>query len=381
MIRRWWRDRRRERGIVSGKRQNWSMGVTALIAAGVFVLVLRDPLIECGRNVTDQFWDQTRNGITLGSIYAMIALGYTMVYGVLQLINFAHSEVFMVGTVVTLYSFRNWFGISEPQAGFALIGILAVTLLLCMAGSGLLAVLLERLAYRPLRKRGAPRLSFLISAIGASFFIQYLFVLMDGTHNIGDLLPIVPSWGFLELPAVMGPNPQSVPEVMDTTQLFTVFGASFTNKRVMVIVTAFVMLFILDRFVRTTRTGRGIRAVAQDAEAAAMMGVNTDRIVVTTFLVGGIMAGAAAMLYLIVLGVPAFWYIGFRPGIKAFTAAVLGGIGNIRGAMAGGLLLGVVEAYSVPCFGAQWTDLTAFVVLVLVLMFKPTGIFGEEVGH
>ena len=326
--------------------------------------------MDCLSNVADQFWDQTRNGLTLGSIYAMIALGYTMVYGVLQLINFAHSEVFMVSTVATLFAFRDWFGVDEPLAGVALVAVILATLVICMAASGSLAVLLERFAYRPLRKRGAPRLSFLISAIGASLFIQYLFVLMDGQHSLF----------FIPLPNILGPAPQPVPEVMETAPVFHLFGATVTNKRLLVIVTAIVMLVILDTFVRKTRFGRGIRAVAQDPEAASLMGVNIDRVVVVTFLVGGVMAGAAGLLYLIVLGAPAFWFIGFLPGIKAFAAAVLGGIGNIRGAMLGGLILGMVEAYSVPCFGTQWTNVTAFVVLVLVLMFRPTGILGEQVA-
>lgn len=301
----------------------------------------------------------------------MIALGYTMVYGVLQLINFAHSEVFMVSLVVALYAFGSWFGITEPQTGLALVAILGATLIMCMAASGALAVLLERFAYRPLRRRGAPRLSFLISAIGASFFIQYLFVLMDGQHNLL----------FFKLPNILGLAPRPIEEVMDTTTVFSIADTTFTNKRILVIVTAFIMLFVLDRFVRGTRVGRGIRAVAQDAEAAAMMGVNIDRVVVVTFFVGGLMAGAAGLLYQIVLNANAWWFVGFLPGIKAFTAAVLGGIGNIRGAMAGGLILGLVENYSVPCFGEQWKDVTAFVVLVVVLMFKPTGLFGEQVGH
>jgi branched-chain amino acid transport system permease protein len=167
---------------------------------------------------------------------------------------------------------------------------------------------------------------------------------------------------------------------MKTETVFTIFGTAVSNKRVLVVVVAFAMLFVLDRFVRRTRLGRGIRAVAQDAETAAMMGVNIERIIVTTFFIGGVMAGAAGLLYVLVLGVPAFWYIGFVPGLKAFTAAVLGGIGNIRGAMLGGILLGMVEAYTVPCFGAQWTNVVAFVVLVLVLLVRPTGILGEQVG-
>ncbi len=327
--------------------------------------------MTCVTNVVDQFWDQTRNGLTLGAIYAMLALGYTMVYGVLQLINFAHSEIFMIGTVVTLYAIRNWFGLSEPVAGIGLVLVIVGALIPAMLASGGAAVLLERLAYRPLRRRGAPRLSFLISAIGASLFIQYLFVLMDGHHYIL----------FVRLPAILGPSPAPIPDVWTTHSVFTLFGTNWTNKQLAVILGAVAMLFVLDRFVRTTRLGRGIRAVAQDPEVASMMGVNIDRIVVTTFFVGGVMAGAAGVMYVLVLGVPAFWFIGFIPGIKAFTAAVLGGIGNIRGAMLGGIVLGMVEAYAVPCFGADWIDVTAFAVLVLVLLFRPTGLLGEQVHN
>jgi branched-chain amino acid transport system permease protein len=292
------------------------------------------------------------------------------VYGVLQLINFAHSEVFMVATVVTLFAVRNWFGITEPVSGVLLVLVLLGSLIPAMLASGATAVGIERLAYRPLRRRGAPRLSFLIAAIGMSLSIQYLFVLMDGQHYLF----------FLRLPAILGPNPQVVPPVIKTETLFNLFGEPVTNKRVMVIVVAVVMLFILDTIVRKTRIGRGIRAVAQDAETAAMMGVDIDRVVVLTFFLGGVMAGAAGMMFTIVPGAPAFWNIGFFPGIKAFTAAVLGGIGNIRGAMLGGLLLGMVEAYGTACTSAQWTNVIAFVVLVVVLMFRPTGILGEQVG-
>jgi branched-chain amino acid transport system permease protein len=332
-----------------------------LIAAGVG---------DCLNGVYHQFWDQTVNGLSIGAIYAMIALGYTMVYGVLQLINFAHSEVFMVGTVITLYAFRNWFGIENPVGGVALVAVLLGTLLPAMFFSGLTAVTIERVAYRPLRRRGAPRLSFLISAIGASLTIQYLFNLADGRHFIGPL----------RIPALLGASPVPLPEVMKTHTAFTLFGAHVTNKRVLAIVVAVVMMIMLDRFVSGTRLGRGIRAVAQDKETASLMGVDIDRVIFVTFFLGGVMAGAAGLLYMVVLGVPTQWIIGFLPGIKAFTAAVLGGIGNIRGAMVGGLVLGLVESYSVPCFGARWRDVVAFVVLVLVLMFRPTGILGERIG-
>ncbi len=329
-----------------------------------------ESVTDCLTNVYHQFWDQTRNGITLGSIYAMIALGYTMVYGVLQLINFAHSEVFMIGTVIVLYAFRNWFGITEPVGGVTLILVMVGALIPAMFFSGLTAVTIERVAYRPLRRRGAPRLSFLITAIGASLTLQYFFNLADGRHYIGPI----------PIPALLGPTPVSLPEAMDSKTAFTFLGAVVTNKQILVVVVAFVMMIGLDRFVSRTRLGRGIRAVAQDKETASLMGVNIDRIIVATFFIGGIMAGAAAVLYMVVLPVPTTWFIGFAPGIKAFTAAVLGGIGNIRGAMVGGLVLGLVEAYSVPCFGARWQTVVAFVVLVLVLMIRPSGILGEKIG-
>jgi branched-chain amino acid transport system permease protein len=337
------------------------IGLGIAIAVGLVVLLFLA--------IRDQFWAQTRNGLSLGAIYAMIALGYTMVYGVLQLINFAHSEVFMVGTVITLYAFRNWFGVEDPSGGVGAYLLILAAMVPAMIFAGITAVTLERVAYRPLRKRGAPRLAFLISAIGASLAISYLFRLMDGQHSL-----LV-----YDLPNLLGPNPQSIPSPLLTQEPITILGTPIQNTRLLVIAVAFAMMFTLDRFVRGTRLGRGIRAVAQDQETAALMGVNIDRVIVVTFLVGGLMAGAAGTLWGVALQTTK-WNIGFLPGIKAFTAAVLGGIGNIRGAMAGGILLGMVEAYSVAVIGAQWKDVTAFVVLVVVLMFRPTGLFGERVG-
>jgi branched-chain amino acid transport system permease protein len=329
------------------------------LAVGVMVLVII--------GIREQFWAQTRNGLTLGAIYAMIALGYTMVYGVLQLINFAHSEVFMIGTVVTLFAFRNWFGVTDSLGGMALVLVIVGALIPAMLVSGLTAVALERVAYRPLRKRGAPRLAFLISAIGASFAISYAFNLMDGNHYIFDL----------RLPAILGAAKEKAPVVMQSETAFSVFGTPVQNTRLLVILVAVGMMVLLDRTVRQTKLGRGIRAAAQDAETASLMGVNIDRVIVATFLIGGIMAGAAGTLWGVFFGT-AQWNIGFLPGIKAFTAAVLGGIGNLRGAMAGGILLGLVEAYGSAAIGARWKDVIAFVVLVAVLMFRPTGIFGEQ---
>jgi branched-chain amino acid transport system permease protein len=323
--------------------------------------------VDCLTSVADQFSDQTRNGLTLGAIYAMIAIGYTLVYGVLQLINFAHSEVFMVSTIVSLYAYRDWFDVTDPATGIALVLLLIGALIPAMIASGGTAVVLERLAYRPLRKRGAPRLAFLISAIGASLAIQYLFVLMDGRHSLL----------FLPLPNVLGPSPQKVPTVISQDPILTVFGAGWSLRRVLVIVVAVAMLIVADRFVNRTRLGRGIRAVAQDPQTASMMGVDIDRIVVLTFLLGGLLAGAAGVLYTLNFEV-ARWNIGFLPGLKAFTAAVLGGIGNLRGAMLGGLVLGLVEAYGTACTAPQWSSVIAFLVLVGVLLFRPTGILGEQ---
>lgn len=324
---------------------------------------------DCVDGVINQFWDQTVNGLTAGSIYAMIALGYTMVYGVLQLINFAHSEVFMVSTVVTLHALKEWFGVTGALHGATLIVVFLGVLLAAALSSGVTALTIERFAYRPLRKRGAPRLSFLISAIGASLAIQYLFALMDGRHSLL----------FWTLPNLQGPSARQVPRFVQSDPLFSVFGTNVTNKHVLVVGVALVMLFLLDRFVNKSHVGRGIRAVAQDPEAASMMGVNIDRVVVTTFFIGGIMAGAAGLLYIVTLNGSSHWQIGFILGIKAFSAAVLGGIGNIRGAMLGGVLLGLAEKYGGSCFGTEWETAISFVVLVLVLLFKPSGLLGEQV--
>jgi branched-chain amino acid transport system permease protein len=348
---------------IEGRKLPQSVRIAGVTLAVVAFLIL--VFIAIG----DQFWDQTRNGLVRGSIYAMIALGYTMVYGVLQLINFAHSEIFLIGTVTAMFAIRDWFGVTEPQTGIALVLVLVGTLIPAMVVSGLAAVALERIAYRPLRKRGAPRLAFLISAIGASFAISYFFRLADGAHSLL----------FIKIPNLLGPGPKGVPVVMQPAKVFSLFGAEVRNRDILVVAVAIVMMIVLDTFVRKTKTGRGIRSVAQDAETAALMGVNIDRIIMYTFLIGGLMAGAAGMLFDVFFRFTRFT-VGFLPGIKAFTAAVVGGIGNLRGAMAGGLLLGLFEAWGSSFFGQQWRDVIAFVVLVVVLMFRPTGIFGERVG-
>ena len=234
-------------------------------------------------------------------------------------------------------------------------------LFVAMVFSGGSAVLLERIAYRPLRRRGAGRLAALISAIGASLAIAEAF------GNWVSRNPV----GFSD---VAGGR------ILDNSIVFSFFGADVTNRQILVIVSAIVMMIVLDQVVQRTRLGRGIRAVAQDAETATLMGVNIDRVIMYTFLLGGIMAGGAGMLYMVYFEVTRFT-IGFLLGVKAFTAAVLGGIGNLRGALLGGLLLGLIENYGAGLFGGQWKDVVAFAVLVLVLMVRPTGILGESLGR
>jgi branched-chain amino acid transport system permease protein len=290
-------------------------------------------------------------GLTTGSIYALIALGYTLVYGVLQLINFAHSEVFMGGSLAGFLALEAF--THHGQNTGAIYFYLAI--IPGMLAGGLIAVALERFAYRPLRRRGATRLTYLISAIGASLLLQNIVLLWRGNSY------------------------ENYPTTITAEPVFTLGTVDVFNRDIILFVAMLVMMVGLDRFVRWTRTGKGIRAVAQDVETAGMMGVNIDRVIVITFLLGGLLAGGGGVLYGMYFGRTRF-DIGFIPGIKAFTAAVLGGIGNIRGALVGGLTLGIIENVGSGCLGNQWKDVITFVVLVLVLMIRPTGLLGEGVG-
>jgi branched-chain amino acid transport system permease protein len=303
-------------------------------------------------------------GLTRGSMYALIALGYTLVYGVLQLINFAHSEVFMSGAFGSFLVVRAIVGDGGGVSGIGAVFVIIAGLLSGAVSGAVIAFLLERVAYRPLRRRGAPKLAFLISAIGASFFLSQLF---------GKLFNR------------LGQN--QFPTYFDANKtLFTIGGASVRLLQVIIIVSALLLMLFLDRLVSGTKLGRGIRATAEDAPTAALMGVDIDRTISRTFIIGGALAGAAGFLF----GSAFVFYntMGFIPGIKAFAAAVLGGIGNIRGAMIGGLLLGVAENLiptapwvSSAWIGIQWTDVVAFVILILILVFRPTGILGERLGR
>ncbi|MBB2987784.1 branched-chain amino acid ABC transporter permease [Terracoccus luteus] len=320
----------------------------------------------------DNFAALTITGITLGAVYALIALGYTLVYGVLRLINFAHSEVFMFGTFAALWVVMLLGGKAGGSVGQVVFWI-AMMFIAAMAMSGLIAVLLERVAYRPLRKRNAPPLVALISAIGASFVLSEAMGLREkiaGWVGLDD-----------ELRSYVrnSRNAVGLPDIMRKEPLFNIGGYNVTNVDILVILGAVAVMIVLDQFVKRSRLGRGIRAVAQDPEAAALMGVNRDRVIQVTFLVGGVMAGAAAVFYLLRIGITRY-DVGFILGVKAFTAAVLGGIGNLRGALLGGFILGLAENYGSAIVGTQWKDVVAFVLLVVILLFRPTGLLGESLG-
>jgi branched-chain amino acid transport system permease protein len=297
-------------------------------------------------------------GLEQGSVYSLIALGYTLVYGVLQLINFAHSEVFMTGgfgsflVVNGIVGHRHLTGAMVPLT--ALAGLLSGAA--CGAG---IAWLLEKVAYKTLRRRGAPKLAFLISAIGASLFLSNL---------AGKLFNRLPNNAF---PTYFNVN----------HRVFSIGSATFSLIQVMIIGSAIIMMVFLDRLVNQTKLGSSIRAVAEDAPTAALMGIDIDKTISRTFVIGGALAGAAGFLFGTAFGVSNL--MGFTPGVKAFAAAVLGGIGNIRGAMIGGLLLGEAEVLitALHFVGAQWNDVVSFVVLVLILLVRPTGILGERLGR
>ncbi|MFC0528369.1 branched-chain amino acid ABC transporter permease [Phytohabitans kaempferiae] len=307
----------------------------------------------------------TTTGLEQGAIYALVALGYTLVYGVLRLINFAHSEVFMIGTVSAMAMWQV-IGFDQNSAvnGFGIVLVLIFTgLIAAVIGSTVTAVLVERVAYRPLRRRNAPPLAFLITAIGASFVLAEFIGLFSDDLGIGGQRA-----------------PFGMVDVIKSDVVVSLGGWEITNTQIVVVVSAILMLIALDMFINRSRLGRGIRAVAQDADTAALMGVNKDRVIMLVFVIGGIMAGAAALLWNLTYGYSRF-NVGFLIGLKAFAAAVLGGIGNLRGALLGGLLLGIVENYASGLFGTEWKHFTAFFVLIVLLMFRPTGLLGESLGR
>lgn len=306
-------------------------------------------------NFLDQFWSLTFGGLSLGFIYILIALGYTMVYGVLRMINFANSEVFMVGTFASIIIIRDVYKFtqtSEYATGLRLWLILGTALLASMLVSGVLSVAVEFVAYRRLRRRNSGVLAPLISAIGVSM------VLAETVRIMTDSRPV------------------AAPRAMEKSFIGKFFDADIRLDNTIIIFAAVILLVLLLAFVNKTRLGKAIRAVSMNPSAAKLMGINIDGVVSITFLVGGLMTGAAGFFYVLKYENSSF-SIGFELGIAAFTAAILGGIGNIKGAFYGGLALGLLETYASFFLGTQWKAVTVFVVLVLVLYTRPNGLFGE----
>jgi branched-chain amino acid transport system permease protein len=320
------------------------------------------------------FFQQLIVGVSTGAIYALVALGYTMVYGIIELINFAHGDIFMIGTFVVI-SILGVLGITTAThlTGWPLISTMIIALVGSMLVCAVLGVVIERIAYRPLRN--APRIAPLISAIGVSLILEDVGKLWKG-NNLVSIPQYFPSQNFH-----IGPKD----------------GVDISSVNILVIVVAVALMFALQWLVTRTRTGRAMRAVAQDREAAALMGVNVDRIISITFFIGAGLAGAAAFIW--GLAFPAtFFFIGFTLGLFAFTAAVLGGIGNLVGAMLGGILIGVIEALAslipdttdpsyqgifglrigLPHGGPAWHEAVIFAVLILILVFRPSGLLGER---
>jgi branched-chain amino acid transport system permease protein len=295
-------------------------------------------------------------GLSNGLIFALVALGYTLVYGIIELINFAHGSVFMLGSMIALFFIATVFKISASTQPVVLIGEILLIILLTMVITSAINVSIERVAYRPLRH--APKLAPLISAIGVDFVLQNIALLIAGPANKG-IDPILP-----------------------TNNLLAGFGITTISVTLQQLFVGFVtlpLLVALSWFVGKTRQGRSMRATAQDPDTAGLMGVDVNRTIALTFLIGGALAGAAGVVQILFNNVTV-WNLGFRFGLNAFTSAVLGGIGNLPGAVVGALVLGQINAFSDRYLSANWTNAIVFGVLILVLVFKPTGILGQQLA-
>jgi branched-chain amino acid transport system permease protein len=312
-----------------------------LMGLALVIFFVRDP---------QQTLDDVKTGLSNGTIWALIALGYTLVYGIIELINFAHGEVFMIGSFVAV-SIWQTFGVDEKSALIVQLLMMLAALAIAMVASGTLNVMIERVAYRPLR--GAPKLAPLITAIGMSFILQ----------NVGLL------WR---------PTPDTSPDLIGSqTDYFKIFGVAIEHSDVFAVAVTVPLLVALVWFVGTTRYGKAMRATAQDPDAARLMGINVDRTISLTFLLGGLLAGAAGLIYALYNGTIQFNQ-GFTAGLIAFTAAVMGGIGNLKGAVVGGLIIGVIQSISDDHYGQVWTPAVVFAILILIMVFRPQGLFGEE---
>jgi len=319
--------------------------------------------VELPLAFNDQLFIQLSvNGVTLGSLYALIALGYTMVYGILKLLNFAHGDVYMVGAFIGYGVLSGLGGPLSPD-----IALLPLTLLMFMAamlGSGLLGVAIERFAYRPLRE--APRLAPLISALGVSFFLQNSVLLLFGAQ--------FRSYNSFVLGS---PNPELFEPGPLIDPVFKIRGVNVQLIQLVVLLVTVALCLALTLLIARTRIGKAMRATAFDREGAAMMGIDVDRVIAFTFFVGSVLAGAAGVMFGLLFS-QVFHFMGFLAGLKGFTAAVVGGIGSVPGAMLGGLLVGLTEAYSSGYLGGRWGDLTVFGVLIFVLLVRPSGLLGTR---
>jgi len=341
------------------QRITWSDIVIWAVGALILIGVIWGSIvtINTGKYAPSTWIDLTITGLALGGVYALIALGYTLVYGILRMINFAHSEVFMSGPFTATFAAQalvamGWWN-TYPWLS------LLIVMLVSAAVSASIAILLERVAYR--RLRGAPRLVPLITAIGASFFLQYTFrgLYGSGLKSFPDMELFSGFW------------------LIGTIRIFKTQAAA--------IIGAVIMMLILYTIVQRTKIGKAMRSVSEDKEVAALMGINVDRVIATTFALGGLSAGIAGILYLLLFPV-AHFFMGFFPGLKAFTAAVLGGIGNVPGAFLGAMVLGLLESVGPSLFldglgipaPNQLKDAIAFTILVLILIFRPSGILGER---
>jgi branched-chain amino acid transport system permease protein len=292
-----------------------------------------------------------KDGLSNGAIWALIAVGYTLVYGIIELINFAHGDLFMLGSFVA-FSLIGTIGLTTATGGIGLFFGLLLILLIAMVACGTLNTMIERVAYRPLRN--APKLAPLITAVGFSFILQ----------NVGLL------W--------LGGSHRGVPDLVETQErLFTIFGVPITHGDLLAVAVTVPLFFFLLNFINFSRIGRAMRATAQDPQAARLMGINVDTTISFTFLLGGLMAGAAGLIYAL-YQTDVWFFAGFTAGLIAFTSAVMGGIGNLKGAILGGLIIGMVQQISDNRIGTEWTPAIVFGYLVLIMVFRPQGILGEQ---
>src|SRR3954468_1658847 len=334
-----------------------SQRIKALLGTyGLTIVLLILPVIFAIQDLSDQgnlvrLGENLVAGLSNGAIWALVAIGYTLVYGIVELINFAHGEVFMIGSFISA-SMIATLGLTISSATVPVFFGLLVCLVLAMLGSGVLNVLIEKVAYRPLRS--APKLAPLITAVGMSFILQ----------NVGLL------W--------KGGNQQGVPDLVEAQHtLFSIFGITIENADALSVVVTIPLLLLMTNFINRSRLGKAMRATAQDPEAARLMGINVDTTISLTFLLGGMLAGAAGLIY--ALYQTTIWFFqGFTGGLVAFTAAVMGGIGNLRGAVLGGLIIGFIQQISDNRIGSEWTPAVVFAYLVLIMVLKPSGLLGEQ---